>query len=110
MAYNELIPVVSNEYALDISAMQENFAWLRKHFLNGAIPIDGAAISYSYDTGGNVVGSTINIGGSDVATATYTYDGDGNLELEVWDVDGSHYEIAYVWNAGNLTSSTVTIT
>jgi hypothetical protein len=110
MAYNELIPVITNEYAGDLSAMQENFAWLRKHFLNGAIPIDGAETLYSYDGDNNVSGIGIKIAGTTVATATYSYDTEGNVELETWDVDGSHFEIAYVWNAGNLTSTTITIT
>jgi len=108
--YNEQIPVITNELAPDVSGMQMNFAELRRHFLNGVIPIDGSEIDYGYDPEGDVITVSILVGGTEVASCAYTYDGNGNMTNEDWVVDGNNYALVYSYSGGNMIKTTIAIT
>ena len=104
MAYDKTVPSASHLWENDTAAMAENFTWLRRHFLNGVIPINGASINYSYDSNGNVTSATVkDSGGNTLASVTYTYDGSGQLTDEDWSVDGKTYNLDYTWSSGNMT-------
>jgi len=110
MAYDKTVPSASNNWEDDLTAMAENFTWLRRHFLNGVIPIDGSYIEYTYDTDGNVSGAKVyDSAATELASVTYTYDTSGQLTDEDWSVDGKTYNLDYTWSSGNVTKVTIAI-
>jgi len=111
MAYDKSVPVSTNDWDDDLTAMQENFTWLRRYFLSGIIPIDGVSVEYGYDASDRVNTITVkDSGGSTIAScSSMTYDASDQLTAESWSIDGKSYSLTHTWSSGKLTKTEVSI-
>ncbi len=115
MAYDKSVPASSNDWDDDLTAMSENFTWLRRFFLSGFIPIDGVSIEYGYGSTYTDRVESVTVkdsGASTIASGTLTYDATNTDQVnsESWSIDGKNYAIAYTWSGGKLTKTEITIT
>lgn len=114
MAYNKDVPSTTNAGYADLAAIKENFAELRRNFLSGLIPIDGANINYSYGATytDRIESATVKIGTTTVASVVFTYNASNpdQLDAEAWTIDGDTYAVSHTWSGGKVTKTAIAIT
>jgi hypothetical protein len=90
----------------EFDEIKENFEFLRRFFMEmGAIPINGATMSYSYNAGKM---TTITFGGTLAGSASFSYTGN-DLTGEVWTLYGKTITVTHTYSLGILTQSTFAV-